>query len=100
MGSEDGEMVKAALEEEEMFVGGSPEEQRLMMEWRGNCWKMLDANIRGMDARMDRPTAMNSMSRGNGRVCAMTHSEPGKPSSSDSWSAKRGHIHRLCPCIV
>ena len=37
----------------ECFVGGSPEKQRLTMEWRGNCWKRLDANIRAMDARMD-----------------------------------------------
>ena len=35
------------------FVGGSPEKQRLTREWRGNCWKRLDAIIRAMGARMD-----------------------------------------------
>ena len=35
------------------LVGGSPEKQRLMKEWRRDCWKRLDANIRAMDSRMD-----------------------------------------------
>ena len=37
------------------FVGrdGVPEKERLMREWRANCWKRLDTNIRAMDARME-----------------------------------------------
>jgi hypothetical protein len=30
---------------------------RLKREWQGNCWKRLDANIRAMDARMERAKA-------------------------------------------
>ena len=35
------------------IVGGSPDKQRLTREWRGQCWRRLDANIRAMDTRMD-----------------------------------------------
>jgi hypothetical protein len=37
------------------FVGAysAQEKQRLAREWRGNCWKRLDATIRAMDARID-----------------------------------------------
>jgi hypothetical protein len=28
--------------------------EQLMREWRGNCWKRLDANIGALDARMER----------------------------------------------
>ena len=37
------------------FVGGYNvlEEERLVREWRANCWKRLDANTRAMDARID-----------------------------------------------
>ena len=46
------EQVLGMVEE---FVGrdGVPEKERLMREWRANCWKRLDANIRAMDARME-----------------------------------------------
>ena len=40
-------------ERRRLFVGGSPEKERLTREWRANCWKRLDANILAMDARMD-----------------------------------------------
>jgi hypothetical protein len=39
------------------FIGRNdvPESEkgRLTREWRGNCWKRLDANIRAMDSRME-----------------------------------------------
>jgi hypothetical protein len=31
--------------------------KRLTREWRGNCWKRLDADIRAMDTRMERVKA-------------------------------------------
>jgi hypothetical protein len=43
------------------FIGRNdvPESEkvRLTREWRGNCWKRLDANIRAMDTRMERVKA-------------------------------------------
>jgi hypothetical protein len=52
------ERVRNLVEE---FMGRSdvPEsgKERLTREWRGNCWKRLDTNIRAMDARMERAKA-------------------------------------------
>ena len=33
------------------------ETERLTREWRGNCWKRLNTNLRAMDARMERAKA-------------------------------------------
>ena len=41
------------LERCKHFIGGSPEQQRLTREWRGNCWQRFDASIRAMDARIE-----------------------------------------------
>ena len=64
------------------IVGGSPEKGRLTREWRGNCWKRLDANIRAMDARMD---AAKTKANSN---------------ELEKWQDTRKNVHRAWQAVV